>query len=156
VKARDLLPFPYGVGFATECGSAAASPSQAEILREFPAFTKNPLNRVASAAQHTEGVEGYVFDGADGSQMAFWTCHRDAETAEHVHGFDEYFVVVAGSYLLTLDGQEVLVDAGQECHIPRGTRIPGKAAADTRTIHVFGGHRAERAACPPGAATEPD
>ena len=156
VKARDLLPFPYHVDLATECGSVAASLGQAELLRDFPTFTKNPLNKVAPSAQHTEGIEGYVFDGADGSQMAFWTCDFDAETAEHVHDFDEYFIVVAGAYLLTLDGTEVRVGAGQECHIPRGTRISGRAAAGTRTIHVFGGHRAERAVRAPGAATEPD
>jgi ethanolamine utilization protein EutQ (cupin superfamily) len=110
----------------------------------FPAFMKNPTNRIASASQNTPGIEGYVFDGAEGSQMAFWECHSEAATAEHVHAFDEYFIVVEGSYTLFLDGQEVCVNAGQEYFISRGTRIAGKVVAGTRTIHVFGGHRAER------------
>jgi quercetin dioxygenase-like cupin family protein len=113
-------------------------------MHDFPAFMKNPVNRIASVSQHTPGIEGYVFDGADGSQMAFWCCSTDAITAEHVHPFDEYFIVVEGAYLLTLNGQEVRLEAGQECYIPRGTRIAGRAAAGTRTIHVFGGQRAKR------------
>ena len=31
--------------------------------------------------------------------MAFLTVTADAETAEHVHAFDEWFVVVAGAYV---------------------------------------------------------
>jgi len=113
-------------------------------MASFPPFTKNPLNRIASGSENTPNIEGYVFDGADGSQMAFWECHDDAQTAEHVHAFDEYFIVVEGSYCLILDGKEVHVEAGQEYFIPRGTKISGKVTAGTRTIHLFGGHRAER------------
>ena len=40
-------------------------------MDDFPAFMKNPLNRIAAASQYTEDIEGYVFDGADGSQVAF-------------------------------------------------------------------------------------
>jgi mannose-6-phosphate isomerase-like protein (cupin superfamily) len=101
-------------------------------------------NRIATSSQHTPGVEGYVFDGADGSQMAFWTVERDAETAEHVHLFDEWFVVLEGEYVLLLDGKEVRVGAGQEYCIAKGTRIAGRVTAGTRTVHAFGGRRAER------------
>jgi mannose-6-phosphate isomerase-like protein (cupin superfamily) len=114
-------------------------------MAAFPTFMKNPANRIAAASQHTPGVEGYVFDGKDGSQMAFWTVEHDAVTAKHVHEFDEWFLVVAGSYTLTLDGGEVRVEAGQEYFIPKGTRIAGRVTAGTRTIHAFGGRRAERA-----------
>jgi quercetin dioxygenase-like cupin family protein len=117
-------------------------------MPDFPAFMKHPANRIASASQHTAGIEGYVFDGADGSQMAFWECRADATTAEHVHPFDEYFVVLEGSYVVTLNGKEVCFSAGQECFIPRGTRIAGKAIAGTRTIHAFGGARAKREPSP--------
>ena len=117
-------------------------------MGDFPAFMKHPANRVAAASQHTEGIEGYVFDGADGSQMAFWQCESEAMTAEHVHEFDEYFVVVEGTYVLILNGKEIRVEAGQEYHIPRGTRIAGRVTAGTRTIHVFGGQRAKRCHAP--------
>jgi mannose-6-phosphate isomerase-like protein (cupin superfamily) len=115
-------------------------------MSDFPTFMKNPANRIASTSQNTVGIEGYVFDGADGSQMAFWRCNSDAVTAEHIHEFDEYFIVVEGSYFLTLNGQELHVGAGQECHIPRGTRISGRVTSGSRTIHMFGGQRARRAA----------
>ena len=45
-------------------------------MDNFPEFMKTAVNRIASAQQATPGVEGYVFDGADGSQMAFWTCRK--------------------------------------------------------------------------------
>ena len=114
-------------------------------MRDFPSFMKSSTNRIATSAEHTPGIEGYVFDGTDGSQMAFWTVERDAVTAEHVHPFDEWFMVVAGLYVLTLDGKEIEVRAGQELHIPKGTTISGRVTAGTRTVHAFGGRRAERA-----------
>jgi quercetin dioxygenase-like cupin family protein len=113
-------------------------------MGEFPTFMKNPANRIAATSEHTRGIEGYVFDGADGSQMAFWQADTDAVTAEHVHDFDEYVIVVEGTYVLIVNGEEVRVDAGQEYHIPRGTPVAGRITAGTRTIHAFGGHRARR------------
>jgi mannose-6-phosphate isomerase-like protein (cupin superfamily) len=120
-------------------------------MKEFPGFMKCAVNRIASAAQHTDGVEGYIFDGNDGSQMAFWECRADAKTEEHIHEFDEYFVVVEGCYTISMDGKELRVGAGQECVIRRGTRISGSVVAGTRTIHMFGGHRADRAVASPTA-----
>jgi len=114
-------------------------------MHDFPAFMRNPANRIATSSQHTPGVEGYVFDGADGSQMAVWRVERDAATAEHVHQFDEWFLVIEGAYILLLDGREVRVSAGQEYFIPKGTRIAGHVMAGTRTVHSFGARRAERA-----------
>jgi hypothetical protein len=38
-------------------------------MKEFPPFMQHPVNRIAIGSQTTPGVEGYVFDGADGSQM---------------------------------------------------------------------------------------
>lgn len=107
---------------------------------------KHPKNRIAAESQNTDGVEGYVFDGADGSQVAFWECPTEATTAEHIHAFDEYFLVVEGAYFLWLDGEERKVGPGQECFISKGTRIAGRVAAGTRTIHFFGAPRARRAA----------
>ena len=58
-------------------------------MDSFPEFMKNRVNRIATTDQATLGVEGYVFDGADGSQMTFWTCTEAASSAAHVHDFDE-------------------------------------------------------------------
>ena len=110
----------------------------------FPEFMKNPSNRIAQSNQATPGVEGYVFDGADQSQMAFWTCARTATSAEHVHGFDEYMLVVQGCYTLLIAGKRIPIRAGEEYLISRGVRHGGEVLAGTRTIHVFGGHRADR------------
>jgi quercetin dioxygenase-like cupin family protein len=117
---------------------------------EFPEFMRDPRNRIATDSQSTPGVEGYVFDGAEGSQMAFWTCRESAESAAHVHHYDEYFIVVEGCYTLLLDGQRIPVKAGEEYFIPRGVRHGGEELAGTRTIHAFGGRRAFRAGSPVG------
>jgi len=65
-------------------------------MKEFPEFMKRHVNRIAVSSQATPGVEGYVFDRVDGSQMAFWTCSETTPSAPHVHEFDEYMVVVQG------------------------------------------------------------
>jgi len=113
-------------------------------MKDFPEFMKDPANRIATISQHTPGVEGYVFDGADGSQMAFWTCLETAASAEHAHDYDEYFTVVEGCYTVVIDGKRIPVNVGEEYFIPRGLLHGGEAAAGTRTIHAFGGHRANR------------
>jgi quercetin dioxygenase-like cupin family protein len=113
-------------------------------MDEFPEFMKHAANRIATSSQSTSGVEGYVFDGADGSQMAFWTCRETAPSAAHAHDYDEYMIVVQGCYTLIIDGGRISVKAGQEYFIPRGVVHAGEVVAGTRTIHAFGGHRANR------------
>jgi hypothetical protein len=63
-------------------------------MDDFPKFMKHPANKIARSDPATPGVEGYVFDGADGSQMAFWTCRETAASAAHAHDYDEYIIVV--------------------------------------------------------------
>ena len=113
-------------------------------MDDFPEFMKHPSNKIMQSNQATLGVEGYVFDGADGGQMAFWTCSQDAAGAEHVHDYDEYMLVVQGSYTLIINGERIKVSAGREYLIPRGVPHSGEVKAGTRTIHAFGGHRASR------------
>ena len=114
-------------------------------MDEFPAFMKHPANRIATSNQATPGVEGYVFDGVDGSQMAFWTCSQTASSAAHVHDYDEYMIVVQGRYTLIIDERRIPLKAGDEYFIEKGMLHSGEVVAGTRTIHVFGGHRADRA-----------
>jgi mannose-6-phosphate isomerase-like protein (cupin superfamily) len=71
-------------------------------MDNFPEFMKHPANRIVRSNQATPGVEGYVFDGANGSQMAFWTCRETAASAAHVHDYDEYMFVVQGRYILII------------------------------------------------------
>lgn len=110
----------------------------------FPAFIRSPLNRIARSSQFTDDIEGYVFDGADGSQVALWTCKADRVSKEHAHDFDEYVLVIEGRCTAILEGRRVELVAGQELHIPKGTRQSMEVVAGTRTMHVFGGKRAKR------------
>jgi quercetin dioxygenase-like cupin family protein len=114
-------------------------------MDDFPEFMKRAVNRIAKSNQATPGVEGYVFDGADGSQMAFWTCGETAVSAAHSHEYDEYMMVVQGQYTLIIDGSRIPLTAGEEYFIPRGVLHSGEVLAGTRTIHAFGGQRAKRA-----------
>ena len=102
---------------------------------------KNPLNRIDKTAQYTEEIDGYVFNGADKSQMAFWTCYQDRDSKEHAHEYDEYFVIVHGQYTVIMNDKEETLRPGQECFIPKGTPHSGRSLAGTRTIHCFGGKR---------------
>jgi mannose-6-phosphate isomerase-like protein (cupin superfamily) len=105
---------------------------------------KRPANRIATSSQATPGVEGYVFDGADGSQMAFWTCRETAISVPHVHDYDEYMLVVQGCYSLIIEGRRIPVKAGEEYYVPKGVLHGGESVAGTRTIHAVGGRRAFR------------
>ncbi len=113
-------------------------------MDDFPEFMKRAVNRIAKSNQATPGVEGYVFDGVDESQMAFWTCRETAVSAAHSHEYDEYMIVVQGQYTLIIDGTRILLRAGEEYFIPRGVLHSGEVLAGTRTIHAFGGQRAKR------------
>jgi quercetin dioxygenase-like cupin family protein len=117
-------------------------------MAEFPKFMKHPANKISPSQQATPGVEGFVFDGVDGSQMAFWTCTQSAESSSHVHEFDEYMIVVEGRYTLIIEGRRIVLTAGDEYFIPRGIHHSGEVLAGTRTIHAFGGQRAERVVGP--------
>lgn len=121
------------------------------LMDDFPEFMKHPANRIAASNQATPGVEGYIFDGVEGSQMAFWTCRETAASAPHTHDYDEYMIVVEGRYTLIIGGERIALKAGEEYLIPRGVRHGGEVVAGTRTIHAFGGHRADRARLDDGA-----
>lgn len=112
-------------------------------MDHFPDFMKNPLNAISAQSQ-SKGIEGYVYDGVDGSQIAFWECPEAGISAEHVHDFDEYFIVVQGLYVLIIDGERISLSAGQEYYIAPGLRHGGEWIAGTRTLHAFGGLRARR------------
>jgi quercetin dioxygenase-like cupin family protein len=114
-------------------------------MPDFPAFMRSPLNRIATSSQYTDDIEGYVFDGADGSQVAFWTCSADRTSKEHVHDFDEWVFVIEGRCTAIIGDTRIELRAGDDLHIPKGTAQSMAVAAGTRTVHVFGGKRAERA-----------
>ena len=113
-------------------------------MKDFPKFMKNPVNKIKQSSQYTKDIEGFVFDGIDQSQMAFWTCHKNRISSSHIHDYDEYIVCVYGQYKVLMNGKVYTLKPGKELIIPKGTPHGGECIAGTRTIHAFGGKRAER------------
>ena len=66
-------------------------------MKDFPEFMKNEKNHISSSQQNTEDINGYYFEGADGSQMAFWTCYSDRVSKEHKHEFDDIRLLLQDS-----------------------------------------------------------
>jgi quercetin dioxygenase-like cupin family protein len=114
-------------------------------MDKLPKFVRHPANKIARSSQATPGVVGYVFDEANGTQIAFWTCAKTASSAEHVHDYDEYMVVVQGCYTLIINGERIQVEAGKEYVIPRGIPHSGEVVAgtDPRIRRPSGRSRAE-------------
>ena len=113
-------------------------------MKDFPEFMKNEKNHINSNQQNTKDIDGYFFEGEDGSQMAFWTYYSDRISKEHKHEFDEYMVCAYGQYIVLMEGKEFILNAGDELFIPKGTVQSGKCTAGTRTIHAFGGKRIQK------------
>ena len=113
-------------------------------MNEFPEFMRNPANAISMKSK-SQGVDGYVFDGADGSQMAIWQCATNGISQEHVHEYDEYMVVVQGQYTVITHDGEIELKAGDEHYIQKDLPHSGRFITGTRTIHAFGGKRAIRA-----------
>ncbi len=114
-------------------------------MKDFPEFMKSKRNHINNKEQNTKDVDGYYYEGADGSQMAFWTCYSDRVSKKHTHEFDEYMVCVSGQYTVFTNDTEVTLNPGDEIFIPKGTEQWAKCIAGTRTIHAFGGKRIQRA-----------
>ena len=128
-----------------ECDVDARRPRYKPIrMPDFPAFIRNPANRIARASQYTDDIDGYVFDGADGSQLALWTCAAHRVSTPHTHAFDEWVYVLEGHCIAVLGDERIELSAGDELFIPKGTRQSMEVAAGTRTLHAFGAKRARR------------
>ncbi len=102
---------------------------------------KNPKNRVPNQDQYSQDIEGYYYQGNNGSQMAFWTCHTAGESKTHTHPYDEYVVCIQGRYTILIDGREVDLESGGEFLISKDKEHACRRVAGTRTIHAFGGKR---------------
>jgi quercetin dioxygenase-like cupin family protein len=113
-------------------------------MDDFPKFMKNPKNAIHAGSHYVAGLEGFVFDGAEGSQLILWSGREAGTAEEHSHPYDEYIVTVQGEYILHMDGGKISLKPGQECLVPQGKKHYGERIANTRTIHAFGGKRAVR------------
>lgn len=113
-------------------------------MNDFPQFMKNEKNKIDSKSQFTDDIEGFVYDGVDDSQMAFWTCKSDKISKKHTHDFDEYMIVISGRVTIFIGGEKQVLKPGEEIYIPKGTPMKLKCVAGTRTIHAFEKKRVER------------
>ncbi len=102
---------------------------------------KNIEKKINPSQQNTADIEGYYFEGKDGSQMAFWECKSNRISQKHTHDFDKYMICVSGEYTAYLNDKMIVLRRGDELFIPKGTEQWGKSIAGTRTIHAFGGKR---------------
>ena len=110
-------------------------------MKDFPDFMKNKLNRINPSQQNTPDIDGYYYEGADGSQICFWTYFSDRESKENIHEFDEYVICVCGEYVEIFNEEEHILHSGDELLIPKRTPHHGRVTKGTRTIHAFGGKR---------------
>ncbi|MBN2028604.1 cupin domain-containing protein [bacterium] len=115
-----------------------------KINNDFPGFMKNEINRIDSKYQSSDKIEGYVYDGIDGSQITYWKCYDKGYSPEHTHEYDEYMIVVQGKYTIINGNERIEVNAGEEVIIPKTVPHAGEYIENTRTIHAFGGKRANR------------
>jgi hypothetical protein len=110
----------------------------------FPELLQHAVNRIAKSDQATSGVEGYVFHGADGSQMAFGPAVKPVSAGARLQ-LQRIQDCGPGPAHLTHRPKKIPLRAGEEYFIPGGMLHGGDFLTGTRTIHAFGGHRAERA-----------
>ena len=108
---------------------------------DFPDFMKSKANHIDSSQQNTPDIDGYYYEGADGSQICFWTYYSDRESTENTHDFDEYVFCVSGEYVEIFNDEEHILHSGDELLIPKRTPHHGRVTKGTRTIHAFGGKR---------------
>jgi mannose-6-phosphate isomerase-like protein (cupin superfamily) len=109
-------------------------------MTEFPQFLCNPAN-AAAGDEHAQGIRGYLFEGADGSQVVFWQSTDGGVSPPHTHDFDEYCIVVEGTFRGKIGGRTVEFGPGQECFIPAGVEHEGVYSSHYRAIDGFGGRR---------------
>ncbi len=86
-------------------------------MKDFPEFMNNEVNLINPDKQNTKDVKGYFFQGADDSQMAYWTSSSDRVSKKHTHDFDEYLVCVHGQYIVYFKNDEFILNQGDELFI---------------------------------------
>lgn len=109
-------------------------------MKQFPAFMRRPCNAVKTGRK-TSGLAGYVFNGADGSQMVLWRSRNGGRSDRHIHDFDEYAVVIQGTFTGRIGGRKIVLGPGEECFIPAGVPHEGVYSRGYRAIDAFGGKR---------------
>lgn len=113
-------------------------------MKEFPLFMQKRCNAVKTSRQ-AGGLKGFVFEGVDGTQLVIWQSKRGGVSVMHTHDYDEYAIVVQGTFTGTVGGKKVKMTAGDECFIPAGVPHDGVYSSNYRAIDAFGARRVSRA-----------
>jgi quercetin dioxygenase-like cupin family protein len=104
---------------------------------KFPSFMCKEENEILCDGKSGD-MKGYVFNGREGSQMVIWHCPEGGASNRHVHDYDEYCVVVSGTYTgVSEDGTETVYGPGDECFIPAGEYHQGYYSKNYRAIDAF-------------------
>lgn len=104
---------------------------------------------------HEKVVSGYTRTGfgAEKGQLIYSVVEPGAGSTEpHVHDFDQFMMVVEGSFRMVLDGVEEIVNAGELLFIPAGVWHSGVAQGEDRSVtyDLFAPPRADYAHLHPG------
>jgi len=110
-------------------------------MKNFPDFTKNDKNK---AMEEKEGMEGYIFDGADGSQAVLWEDVLGGEGSLHKHDYWEYFLVIKGNWDGFVGDKSIHLGPGDEYAVPPGVPHKGTHSPNYRSIDVFERKRFKR------------
>ena len=97
----------------------------------FPDF----LTRFAEAAVPFAGVKAWMVQG-ERNQVIFAEFSEEVEVPEHAH-LEQWEIVLSGSVLLRMNGQEKEFRAGESFFIPAGTPHSARVNAGYRAIIVF-------------------
>lgn len=112
-------------------------------MNQFPEFMRKSCNKVKLSIQSGE-MEGHVFEGSDESQMVIWQSREGGRSETHTHDYDEYCVVVQGTFVGKVGQEMVTLGPGDECFIPAGVPHEGVYSTNYRAIDAFDGRRVER------------
>ena len=114
----------------------------------FPApFMMGKANEVL-ADSRGGGLHGWVYDGADRSQVALWIAEggKGGYCVPHSHDYAEYCHVLSGWYRLEINGEDAgVLHAGDELYIEPGVVHAGWYSEDYRAIDGFEKRRFNRA-----------
>ncbi len=105
-------------------------------MAEFPSFVRNTRNCIARSSQYTNDIEGFVWDGADGSQICVWTSHADRTSTEHAHDFDDV-LVIEGKCTAIVDGKRIELAPGQGMARASRANVGARSRYRTSSRHLL-------------------
>ena len=69
--------------------------------------------------------------------LAYWDITAGAQLPEHSHYHEQVVNVLAGEFVLTIEGEKIELSEGDILKIPRNAAHHGEAVTDCRILDVF-------------------